>query len=338
MTQSVLLGFSGGRDSCRAAEILQWQGYRVTALYLDMYGDEKPARKAQEMAESLGIPFRTLDICERFRQTVIRYFASEYMRGRTPAPCTVCNRDIKWRGLSEVAVAENFDRIATGHYFNIERRDGTLYVAKAADRLKDQSYYLWPLGQDILSSALAPMGDQIKSDLAAASGEPYKESMGVCFLKGGSVAGFMEAECGASIVEGDIVDKKGDVIGRHRGTPYYTTGQKRGLDLPAGMCVAGIDASANRLAAGCDADLYYHNLILSECNIADRHEVLSARDITVKIRGIGRNPAKPCRVEPHEAGLHIRLDDPAWAPAAGQPVVLYRGDLVAGGGFLEKYY
>lgn len=343
MARKVLLGFSGGMDSCRAAEILREQGYDVTALYLDMYGDEEPARKAREKAESLGVPFRTLDLGERFRQTVIRYFTSEYMLGRTPAPCTVCNRDIKWQVLSEVAAAENFDHVATGHYFNIAEHNGRLYIAKAADPLKDQSYYLWALGQDVLSLALAPMGDQIKSELAARGaltdrGEPYKESMGVCFLKGRSVAGFLEVECGAAIHEGDIVDKNGVVIGRHRGTPYYTIGQKRGLDLPTGMCVGAVDASANRLVAGGDADLYYHNLILSGCNIVDRQEVLSAKDITVKIRGIGRNPAKPCLVRTHEAGLHVILDDPAWAPAAGQPVVLYRGDRVIGGGFLEKYY
>lgn len=337
MAQKVLLGFSGGVDSCRAAEILQVQSYDVTALYFDMYGDAELVRKARMKAESLDLAFRVLDIGERFRQTVIRYFTSEYMLGRTPAPCTVCNRDIKWQILSELAAAENFDHIATGHYFNIGRHDGRLYVAKAADPLKDQSYYLWPLGQDILSKILTPMGDQIKADLIP-FGKPYKESMGVCFLEGRRVADFIENECGMAIREGEVIDKSGEVIGRHRGISYYTIGQKRDLDLPAGMCVVAVDATTNRIVAGCDADLYYKNLIVSDCNVINRQEILTAKDITVKIRGIGRNPVGGCVVRACDDGLHIILDDPAWAPAAGQPVVLYRDDRIVGGGFLEKYF
>ena len=347
----VLLGFSGGMDSCRAAEILQAQGYSVTALYLDMCdsttahegGIRRNTYNAREVAhgkaESMGMPFRALDVRERFRRSVINYFTAEYLAGRTPAPCTICNREIKWQILSEIAACDGLDHIATGHYFNIERHAGKFYVTKAADPLKDQSYYLWALGQEVLSRALTPMGGEIKSALTPPAA--YKESMGVCFLGGRTVADFLRTECdkrGEAIHEGDVVDRNGCVIGRHRGVPYYTIGQKRGLNIPAGMCVVAVDTIRNHLVAGCDADLYHHNLILSDCNIVDPEEVFAARDITVKIRGIGRNPLKPCTITPCKEGLHLTLDDPSWSSAAGQPAVLYRGNRVVGGGFLERYF
>lgn len=336
----VLLGFSGGIDSCHAARSLMSQGYVVTALYMDMTGDSAQADYARVGAAETGIMFRSIDLRERFALAVIDYFTDEYASGRTPAPCTVCNRDIKWETLYEVARREGFDRIATGHYFNVERDGSRYYVTKASDPVKDQSYYLWPLGQDVLAMALTPMGNVIKAGIGRSPGtvRQQKESMGVCFLGGRPCADFLRERLGGRTGCGDITDKRGRVIGRHDGTPYYTIGQKRGLCLPAGLCVTGIDASGNLLVAGRDEDLYHRNLIISGCNIVDMDEALTAADITVKIRGIGRNPEKPCRITPRPGGLHILLDDPAWAPAAGQPVVLYRGDRVIGGGFLEDYY
>lgn len=323
-------------DSCRAAELLRGQGYTVTALYMDMYGDAEQAANARRAAEDLGIPFRAADLRGRFRREVTDYFKAEYLAGRTPAPCTVCNREIKWRTLHETAVREGFDHIATGHYFNIGREGGRYYVSVAADPVKDQSYYLWPLSQEILAMALSPMGGQIKEDIRRSLASPPRESMGVCFLRGRNYADFLRQECGETVREGDIVDRTGRVVGTHGGIPYHTIGQKRGL--PAGMCVTGIDAARNRISAGCDADLYHRLLIVSGCNIVSMDEVFSARDITVKVRGLGRNPLQPCTVSAHPKGLRITLTDPAWAPAAGQPVVLYRGGRVVGGGILEEYY
>lgn len=335
-----LLGFSGGIDSSRAAEILREEGYQVTALYMDMYGDRAQAEKAEEKANALGLDFRCIDLRSRFRTRVTDYFIAEYLRGRTPAPCTVCNREIKWAVLRETAIAEGYDRIATGHYFNIERRGAKYYVCAASDPVKDQSYYLWDLDQHMLSMALTPMGDQIKQDIKRSLGSDSaaRESMGICFLSGRNYAGFIRDECGDKIPRGEIIDAEGRSIGLHDGIPYYTIGQKRGLGLPPGMCVIALDTHANRLIAGYDRDLYHRNLIISGCNIVDMEEVLTAADITVKIRGIGRNPHGFCKISPHDKGLLISLSDPAWASASGQPVVLYRENRVVGGGFLEEYF
>lgn len=333
----VLLGFSGGIDSCRAASLLREQGYRVTALYMDMYGDVRQAEKAGAKARELGLEFRCADLRDRFRADVIGYFLSEYLRGRTPAPCTVCNREIKWAVLRETAIREGYDRIATGHYFNIRRQNGRFYVSAAADPAKDQSYYLWALDQVTLSMALTPMGDQIKERIKRSLGDAAEtgESMGICFLSGRSYARFLRDQCGAKIARGEITDRQGRVIGIHEGIPYYTIGQKRGLGLPPGNFVTAIDPQTNRLVAGTDEDLYHHNLVVSGCNVVNMNELLSRGDVLVKIRGVGRNPVGFCKVSPHPRGLHVSLSDPAWAAAPGQPVVFYCEGRVIGGGFLE---
>ncbi|MDL2320376.1 tRNA-specific 2-thiouridylase [Alistipes sp. OttesenSCG-928-B03] len=333
------MAFSGGIDSSHAARVLADGGYRVTALYLDMYGDAQQLDAAREKAAQIGVDFLSVDVQARFAERVVDYFTGEYLRGRTPAPCTVCNREIKWRSLCEAARAGGYDHIATGHYLNIAMHGGRYYVTRAADPIKDQSYYLWALPQEALAMAVAPMGGVLKSDVKRAAGVgDGGESMGVCFLRGQGCGEFLRARCADAVRPGEVADRDGRIIGRHDGTPLYTIGQKRGLDIPVGMCVTGIDAARNRLVAGTDKELYHSHLVISGCNIVDMDEALTARDISVMIRGYGRNPQGACRIEPHPSGLHIALCDPAWAPAAGQPVVLYRGDRVIGGGWLEEYF
>ncbi len=336
MEKSVLLAFSGGMDSRAAARELLGAGYRVTALYLDMLGDREACRRAERAAEKTGIGFLCEQVRERFERHIIRYFIDEYMRGRTPAPCTLCNPLIKWHALCAAADRLGIRRIATGHYFRIVVRQGRHYAARAADRRKDQSYYLWGLDEKILSRALAPMGELFKSDLGPqAAGE--RESMGVCFLRGMRCADFL-CERRPDIVPGPILGPDARRIGTHRGAPLYTVGQKRGLGLPPGWAVTAIDTAANTLFAAPAPPLLYRRLLLGGCRFADRDEVLSSDDLSVVIRGIGRNPAGFARAREHPSGVLLTLDDPAWAPAAGQPVVLYRGERVIGGGFLEKYF
>lgn len=337
--KKVLLAFSGGIDSCYAAGVLRAQGYEVHALTMDMTGDRAITDKAEAKARELGIAYEAIDVRDDFAQKIIGYFTSEYLCGRTPAPCTLCNYHIKWRYLYEYATRNGFDRIATGHYFRIAEEDGRFYVAKAADALKDQSYYLWQLPQHILAMALTPMGDRIKSEVKQAlpRTESRKESMGVCFLQGRSCRDFLAERCGSKIERGNIMDKNGEVIGRHDGTPYYTIGQKKGLGLPAGQCVVAIDARANALTAGTDGDLHHSTLVVADYNVVDMGELTSASDISVKIRGLGRNPDGFCKVAAEGGTLRISLGNPAWACAAGQPVVLYRGEKVVGGGILEEY-
>lgn len=336
----VLLAFSGGIDSYRSAELLLEQGYGVTALTLNTTGDIRMLDDARAKAAGLGIGYMEVDVRNEFRHRIVDYFTSEYLKGRTPAPCTLCNSMIKWKTLYDTAIAEGFGNIATGHYFNVVRSGGKYYVAKGADPLKDQSYYLWQLPQHILAMALTPMGNQIKEVVKQnlPEGASRRESMGVCFLGGRSCRDFLEAECGRNIVGGSIVDHTGNAIGTHDGYPYYTIGQKKGMGLPSGMCIVGINPDDNLLIAGTDSELYHRNLVISDYCGADIGEILTAPDITVTIRGIGRNPEGHCRITAIDGKLQISLENPAWAPAKGQPVVLYRANRVVGGGILEEYF
>ena len=189
--KSVVLGFSGGIDSCASARWLTERGYRVVAVTIDTMHDETMLREAQARAEELGIEWLADDAAELFQCEIVDYFTESYRNGLTPAPCTRCNPKIKWRRLREVADRLGIHHIATGHYFRVVEHEGRRYVAKGADPTKDQSYYLWGLDQEILTRALTPMGEAIKSVVKAEVGN-RSESMGICFLAGCHYTEFLE--------------------------------------------------------------------------------------------------------------------------------------------------
>ena len=338
MKESVLLAFSGGMDSRTAARLLL-EEYEVESLTLDTTGDADLLLSAKQYATELGIEHSSLDVQAEFRHRIIDYFTDSYAAGRTPAPCTVCNPMIKWRYLIDEADRRGIEHVATGHYFNIERYNNHLYVARADDSRKDQSYYLWGLSQHVLQRALTPMGHVIKDNIR--SGFMHaKESMGLCFLRGESYRDYIGRTQPALTLKGDVVDAEGRKVGSHAGVAFYTIGQKRGFECElSGVAVVGIDAATNRIIVGKDAELYHSTLEINDCNIVDKEEFVQANDVRVVIRGIGRNPEGFMRhAEPTREGYRIHLDDPAWAPAAGQPVVFYRQNRVIGGGIVERYY
>ena len=333
--ESVLLGFSGGIDSCTSAQRLKDEGYRVVALTIDTMGDDAMVAKARAKAEEIDVEWLMYDAREEFKRDIIDYFCNEYAAGHTPAPCTRCNPMIKWRTLLNEANRLGIKRIATGHYFNIAQHDNRYYVAKGIDENKDQSYYLWGLSQETLARAITPMGNAIKSNVKQAFRDK-SESMGICFLKGLPYAEFLKNQ-GITMPEGDIITQQGVVCGTHNGIARYTIGQRRGVGIPEGMRVIAIDAKANRIVVGANELLYHHNLHIADCNIVCEEELLTASDITIKIRGIGRNPQLPVKVEATADGYIVKTQDPAWAPALGQPLVFYRNNLVIGGGIVVGF-
>ena len=337
MRKNVLLGFSGGIDSTAAARYLAEQGHAVTLLTLDTVGEEGLETRIRQAAGRLNLPFRIENVREVFREEIVRYFTGSYLRGETPAPCTRCNPRVKWKTLYDIARREHYDHIATGHYFRVRCENGKYFVRTAADPAKDQSYYLWGLSQEYLRIALTPMGERIKKAVTASlpSALRSRESMGVCFLQGLSYSEFLKTQV-PGIVPGEIVDARGKTIGRHDGCAFYTIGQKRGLRTDSGepVVVTGIDAARNRVTAGCDADLFYRRLTVREFCAADPQRLTDSQTVRVKIRGVGRNPEGYARVRIDGQSLLVELREPAWAPAKGQPVVFYDGDLVVGGGLL----
>ena len=338
MKESVLLAFSGGMDSRTAARLLL-EEYEVESLTLDTTGDADLLLSAKRYATELGIEHSSLDVQAEFRHRIIDYFTDSYAAGRTPAPCTVCNPMIKWRYLIDEADRRGIEHVATGHYFNIERYNNHLYVARADDSRKDQSYYLWGLSQHVLQRALTPMGHVIKETIRS-NFTHAKESMGLCFLRGESYRDYIGRTQPALTLKGDVVDTEGRKVGSHAGVAFYTIGQKRGFECElSGVAVVGIDAATNRIIVGKDAELCHSTLEINDCNIVDKEEFMQADDVRVVIRGIGRNPQEYMhRAEPSGEGYRIHLNDPAWAPAAGQPVVFYRQNRVIGGGIVERYY
>lgn len=338
MSKSVVLGFSGGIDSMTAAQLLRRDGYNVRAVTLDTVGDTTLVETAALRARELGIDFNVVDVRSDFSKYIIDYFTQSYRLGRTPAPCTVCNPLIKWHHLSKCADAIGADYVATGHYFKVVRFNNRYYVARAADSAKDQSYYLWGLEQSLLPRILTPMCDIIKSEVKQNFSDK-RESMGLCFLQGRSYRDFLIENCGDVVRCGDIVDTEGRKVGRHDGVAFYTIGQKRGLDMElSGVAVVGINAERNELIVGPQEMLFHETLEIGGCNIVDEEELLSADDISVIVRGIGRNPSGFARsIERTKSGYKISLSDPAWAPAVGQPLVFYRQNRVIGGGIVESF-
>lgn len=311
------------------------EGYHVVALTIDTMGDEAMLHKARTKAEEMGAEWLMYDAREEFKREIIDYFCQEYAMGHTPAPCTRCNPLIKWRTLLNEANRLGIKYIATGHYFNIERRNERYYVTKGIDESKDQSYYLWGLSQEILSRAITPMGNAIKSDVKQAF-KDKSESMGICFLNGLPYAEFLRNR-GIDMPDGDIVTRNGEVCGRHNGIARYTIGQRRGVGIPEGMRVIGIDATRSHIIVGENELLFHNQLHIAHCNIVDEEELLTAKDITIKIRGIGRNPQLPVSVETTHGGYIVNTQDPAWAPAIGQPLVFYRNNWVIGGGIVVDF-
>lgn len=360
----VILGFSGGIDSTAAALYLRDEGYEVTLETLDTVADPDFVSAAREAALKIGMPLHVSDVSCAFRDNIIGYFADSYMRGETPAPCTLCNVMIKWKTLYQRARESGCGHIATGHYFRIHHCGDTFFVRKGADPAKDQSYYLWALPQEYLAMALTPMGVRIKTDVKNVHGHlvAASESMGVCFLRGVNYADFLRRTV-PGICDGDIVDRSGRIVGRHGGCALYTIGQKKNLDCGIdGAVVTGMDSANNCIIIGSDKDLYSGVLYVKDCVVPDMERLLCSGELEVRIRGIGRNPEGYARVRiigsecsvtdtedgtafaalmPYGAGsalrLEITLSSPAWAAAKGQPVVFYERDIVLGGGFLYDY-
>jgi tRNA-specific 2-thiouridylase len=245
----VLMGMSGGIDSTAACLMLQEQGYEVVgvtmrvfdlASQLDAGGEPRFIVEAREVASRLGIEHHVADEREGFRESIVRYFTDEYMQGRTPNPCVMCNPLFKFRVLTEWADRLGCDHVATGHYVRVEREGQHCYIVTGDDPQKDQSYFLWNLSQEVLARCVFPLGGWKKPDvrqylddkgfaLKAREGE----SMEVCFIEG-DYRDFLREHCpqiDEQIGQGKFVDSAGRTIGMHQGYPYYTIGQRKGLNI-----------------------------------------------------------------------------------------------------------
>ena len=358
----VLLGMSGGIDSTVSAMLLQEQGYEVVGVTFRTYDSMKDSCLAKEKgcctidsimeakrnAERMGFEHHIVDFREPFRRCVIQNFIDEYMAGRTPNPCVVCNSTIKWGEMLRLADEMGCDYIATGHYARIAEKDGHWFLRTAADTKKDQTYFLWMLDEEQLKRTIFPLGDLTKEqvrEIARAHGYEQlavkKESQEICFIPDDDYRAFLRAnvpDYKERVRAGEYVDAQGKVLGRHEGYVNYTIGQRKGLGIALGhpAYITHIDAEHNRITLGTNDDMYATELRYrptaqrSYCEtVLQRSGLTGAAGLTAKVRY--RSQAVP--VKKIDEG-RLEFASPVWGITPGQSVVIYQDDLVVGGGII----
>ncbi len=344
MNKKVMLGMSGGIDSAMSAYLLKEEGFDVTAVNCCFYKNENDSgesvRDAEAVSSKLGVPFEVADLQKPFYEKVIRSFISTYINGGTPNPCIICNKNLKFGLMLDMALEKGFDLIATGHYARIENDEATgrYLLKKGLDPNKDQSYVLYCLNQHQLSHTVFPLGEFTKDDVRqkAESLELIRkkgESQDICFVPDGDYASFIEKESGLTFPEGDFVTDEGKVLGRHKGIIRYTVGQRKGLGLalPAPMYVKEKDTENNRVILCDNESLFTKSLYANKINLITCDELKAPIRVKAKVRYKHQEQWATVTQEEDDL-LHVVFDEPQRAIAKGQAVVLYDGDTVVGGG------
>src|SRR5687768_17294561 len=361
----VLVAMSGGIDSTVAALMLHHEGYEVVGITMKTWdysasgGGKKETgccnldsfNDARMAAVHHGFPHYILDIRDEFGSFVVENFVEEYLAGRTPNPCVLCNTHIKWRALLKRADALNCDFIATGHYASVyQHENGRYVISKGVDETKDQSYVLWGLQQDLLRRTLLPLGNYRKTEIrqmALDYGYPElakkSESYEICFVPDNDYRGFLKRRVEGleeRVAGGNFVDQNGRILGKHKGYPFYTIGQRKGLDIAFGkpVYVTKIDPDTNTVMLGEEIDLEQNEMIVSKMNLIKYENITPGMEAVTKIRY--KDKGALTNLYPVETGhalsLRIRFYENVKGIAPGQSAVFYEGDDVIGGGIIQR--
>lgn len=351
---------SGGIDSTVSALMLHNQGYEVVGITMKTWdyaaagGGKKETgccnldsfNDARQAAVEHGFPHYVLDIREEFGGHVINNFVEEYMAGRTPNPCVLCNTHIKWSALLKRADALNCDFIATGHYVKVREENSRFVLSKAKDLTKDQSYVLWGLGQDCLSRSIYPLGDYHKTEVRQLAFDMgYKElskkaeSYEICFVPDNDYRGFLKRRIPtleADLEGGNYVNTEGKIIGKHKGYPFYTIGQRKGLDVAFGkpMFVTKIIPETNTVVLGEAHELQESGMMVSGLNMVKYDKIPDNMEAVTKIRY--RDAGTESSLTMVGDMVHVHFNHAVNSIAPGQSAVFYEGDDVIGGGIIRS--
>jgi tRNA-specific 2-thiouridylase len=357
----VIMAMSGGVDSSVAAALLLEQGYEVIGVTMQIWPSDLPygteveggccslgaVEDARAVAGKLGIPYYVLNFQAPFREKVIDYFVKEYLEGRTPNPCIVCNHSLKFDNLLEKSLSLGGDYIATGHYVQKDQdpKTGRWLLRKGIDSTKDQSYVLYGLNQNQLARSLFPLGSFEKTTIRKKAAElglrvaDKPDSQEICFVPDQDYGRFINEYSPGSVKPGTIIDSKGKVLGHHQGISNFTIGQRKGLGIAAGtpLFVTGINPETNEVVVGTQEEVYSKGLIASKMNWIAFEDLDSPQAVEVKIRYSAKPvPSQVSPVDREHVKVEFGCSQRAVTP--GQAVVLYRGDLLLGGGTIDKAF
>ncbi len=350
-----VVAMSGGVDSSVAAALLQKQGHNIMGITLQIWPEENdnPQQQgccsvaavddARRVAQKLGIKFYVLNFREKFQEKVIDYFINEYIAGRTPNPCIMCNRKIKFGHLLDQARGMGADFLATGHYARIDRDEsGRIRLLKGVDQEKDQSYALYNLHPEQLKLIDFPLGGLEKGkprELAREFDLPVAakgESQEICFVPDDDHGNFIANRQPEGVRPGKIVDENGKEVGGHKGLPYYTVGQRRGLGLAMGypVYVKEIRAEENEIVVGPRESIYSRGLIARDLNWTTGQKPGESLSVEIKIRY--NAPPVAGTIIPHQDRVEAIFSKPVPAVTPGQSAVFYQGEEVLGGGIIQS--
>lgn len=359
MAKKVVVGMSGGVDSSVAAYLLKEQGYEVIGVTMQIWQDDdrqaieenagccglSAVDDARSVAGKLDIPYYVLNFKDEFQQCVINPFVKEYLHARTPNPCILCNRYVKWEALLKRSMELGADYIATGHYARIKRLENGRYVVQnSVTAKKDQTYALYSLTQHQLSHTLMPVGDYQKDEIRKIATElglnvaAKPDSQDICFVPDNDYAAVVKREAkGLTPPAGNFISKDGTILGQHKGIIHYTIGQRKGLNLAMGypVFVTEIRPDTNEVVIGRNEDVFTDTLICDNLNFMAVEDIEGPTEVTAKIRY--SHAGAPCTIKRLENGqVECRFKEPVRAVTPGQAVVFYQNDYVYGGGTILK--